>query len=115
MIRLGLGTMMRKITTNGKRGETHQKSDAELRVNYVAARGIHNVPSMLKSFRFLHKQNKTQMVQLLWRYGVIGVNWSTYYRWESGEQTPRGLSTKAIEKALDKADEVYDTRQDTQF
>jgi len=82
---------------------------------YDEARELHNVPAMLTAFRLLHKQNKTQMVQLLLRYGVIGVNWSTYYRWESGEQTPRGLSTEAIEKALDKADEVYDTRQDTQF
>jgi len=76
---------------------------------YETARSLHNVPEMLKAFRELHKLTKTKMVEWLARHGVIGINWSTYQRWESGKHTPRGLSRDAIEKALDKIEDYCST------
>lgn len=54
----------------------------------------------LIEFRVEFQLTKQEMVDLLLKCGVMGINWTTYHRWESSRQRPRALTEKVIRNAL---------------
>lgn len=54
----------------------------------------------LIEFRLEFQLTKQEMVDLLLKCGVMGINWTTYHRWEISQQRPRALTEIAIRNAL---------------
>lgn len=58
------------------------------------------IAKVLIEFRLDFQLTKQEMVDLLLKYEVMGINWTTYHRWESSRQRPRALTEKVIRNAL---------------
>jgi DNA-binding XRE family transcriptional regulator len=59
-----------------------------------------SIGKQLQEFRVEFELTKTAMVDLFKKYGLGGVNWSTYHKWEKEANKPRPLYEDAIKLAL---------------